>query len=223
MKPIAIFDIDNTLVNGFTEELFIRYVVRKGYLPKTIFFRLFLWFLAYKIGFNVNIVNIRNDCFLLFKGKAVSDLKPLFEDYFNSEIKPRIFCEAVAIINKHITDGREVIMVSASLEPIVAEISCFLGIKNFVATKLEVVDGVYTGKMFGNPIYGANKVDAVKMIVNNASDLTLRGSYAYSDHISDLLLLESVDNAVVVNPERKFSKVAVQNGWTVINFNKLKS
>jgi hypothetical protein len=52
-------------------------------------------------------------------------------------------------------------------------------------------------------------------------DIDMDASYAYSDSASDLPMLRSVGNAVVVNPDAELLEIARQEGWRVMRFEKL--
>jgi phosphoserine phosphatase len=49
----------------------------------------------------------------------------------------------------------------------------------------------------------------------------MEASYAYSDSVSDLPMLRSVGNAVVVNPDADLLEIARGEGWRVMRFEKL--
>ena len=49
----------------------------------------------------------------------------------------------------------------------------------------------------------------------------MEASYAYSDSVSDLPMLRSVGNAVVVNPDAELLEIARREGWQVMRFEKL--
>jgi hypothetical protein len=48
--------------------------------------------------------------------------------------------------------------------------------------------------------------------------IDLAGSYAYSDSVTDLPMLEAVGNPVAVNPDRELRRVAAAKGWEVRTF-----
>ena len=50
------------------------------------------------------------------------------------------------------------------------------------------------------------------------NDYDLAGSYAYTDSMTDLPMLEIVGHPVCVNPDAPLRKVAVERGWPVVDF-----
>jgi hypothetical protein len=51
--------------------------------------------------------------------------------------------------------------------------------------------------------------------------IDLEASYAYSDSESDLPMLSAVGHAVVVNPDPRLRRIAAEEGWEVINLDRL--
>ncbi|MFO1533560.1 MAG: HAD family hydrolase, partial [Thermoplasmatota archaeon] len=84
----------------------------------------------------------------------------------------------------------------------------------------EVRDGVYTGRPAGPLTYRDGKADAVRALAER-DGIDLHESYAYSDSESDLPLLRLVGHPVAVNPDRALERVAREEGWRVIRFDKL--
>jgi phosphoserine phosphatase len=86
-----------------------------------------------------------------------------------------------------------------------------------VATRGKVIDGHYTAELEGPFVYGPGKVEAInKLAVERGYDLA--ASYAYSDSISDLPMLELVGHPVAVNPDGLLEDVAHDRGWPVVIF-----
>jgi hypothetical protein len=51
-----------------------------------------------------------------------------------------------------------------------------------------------------------------------AEDIDLEVSYAYSDSITDLPMLEAVGHPVVVNPDSALRAIAEERGWEIRKF-----
>src|SRR5204863_3100373 len=89
-----------------------------------------------------------------------------------------------------------------------------LGVDDVIATRARIDEhGRYTGELEFYA-YGPHKADAIReMAVKEGLDLA--GSYAYSDSITDLPMLELVGNPVAVNPDRELARVARDREWEV--------
>jgi HAD superfamily hydrolase (TIGR01490 family) len=179
--------------------------------------KLCLWFLLYKFNLVKDTIKIRKKAFSLMAGWDETETKKLFREFFEQEIKRRIFHQSIKLVKKYISQGYEVILTSASLFEIVNELKAYIDVKFAIATTLEIVNGKYTGKILGRVPYGYDKVKEVKNLLDKTG-FSLEGSYAYADHRSDLPLLELVENPVVINPDRKLRKIAKERSWNVCDF-----
>ena len=117
----------------------------------------------------------------------------------------------------HHEAGRDTWIVSASPQEIVQPLADTLGMTGAIASRPRVVEGHYTDQLDGPFVYGAGKVEAIlKLSADRGYDLG--ASYAYSDSISDLPMLEAVGHPVAVNPDGELEDVAHDRGWPVVVF-----
>jgi phosphoserine phosphatase len=98
----------------------------------------------------------------------------------------------------------------------VAPIAAMLGADHMVATRMVVEDGHYTGEI-EYYVYGPAKADAIRELAA-VRGYELAESYAYSDSVTDLPMLEIVGHPNAVNPDRGLRKVAVDRGWPIVAF-----
>lgn len=216
-KIPVFFDVDNTLVKGQTQQILVHYLYKKGKVNSLFFLKIFLWFLLYKLHLVKNVFTIREITFESFAGWKVSEFDGLVKDCFEKEIKRRIFPQGLKLIQLHMKENYEIILTSASLSNIIEFLREYFGTRFTLSTKLAAQDDKFTGKVFGRVAYGENKANMAKELIQRY-DLSLKGSYAYADHISDLPLLQLVDNPIVVNPDRKLKKIAMKRNWQLYYF-----
>ncbi len=114
--------------------------------------------------------------------------------------------------------GRDVVVVSASGEEIVAPIARALGATHAMATRMVVEDGRYTGEI-AFYCYGDGKVEAIRQLAAREG-YALEHCYAYSDSITDVPMLDAVGHPTVVNPDRALRKEATARGWPVLPFSR---
>lgn len=150
-------------------------------------------------------------------GWSRDEVVALVEETVDEVVSPLVYAEALAIIDEHRRQGRKVVVVSASPEEIVRPLCRYLGIDDVIATTSEVdEEGRYTGKI-EHYAYGPGKADAMRSMAEDEG-LDLDASYAYSDSITDLPMLEVVGNPVVVNPDTALRAIAEERGWEVRTF-----
>src|SRR5204862_7105485 len=89
-----------------------------------------------------------------------------------------------------------------------------------IGTRSEIRDGVYTGEIDGPFVYGEGKAMALREFAA-AQSISLDASWAYSDSVSDLPMLEAVGHPVAVNPDAELLEIAHREGWEILRFEKL--
>ena len=138
-----------------------------------------------------------------------------------------VFGEALARVAWHARQGHAIVMVSGTLEPLASEAAwaiedelaaqgTFTGIRVF-ATRLEEIEGRWTGRILGEPMFGEAKARAAKRMAEETR-LDLSGCYAYGDSLNDRWLMETVGRPAAVNPSNELAAIARMQGWPVQNW-----
>jgi HAD superfamily hydrolase (TIGR01490 family) len=178
--------------------------------------------LLYKLGISKSskeVIHIMNYSFSFSKGEPEEKLENLINEFFDKDIKNNIFSEIINIIKKHKAEGRELLIISSAIDAIVGRVAKFLEINNYIGTKLETIDGKFTGKILGDIVYGKNKIDFAKDFISE-NNLDFKNSWVYTDHHSDLDLMALSSNPHAVNPEKTLKKEAEKRNWPVLMFSK---
>lgn len=144
-------------------------------------------------------------------------ISTLVDNALTEVLDPLVYDEAIELIDSHQQAGRRVYLVSASPEEIVLPLARHLGVDDAIATRARTdPTGRYTGEI---EFYsaGLHKVEAITEHAER-HDLDLEASFAYSDSITDLPMLESVGHPVAVNPDKALLKEATDRGWEIRTF-----
>jgi HAD superfamily hydrolase (TIGR01490 family) len=153
-------------------------------------------------------------------GTRVRDLERLGADVLGL-ILPRVYPRMLALAHGHQDDGRRAFIVTAASQELAEVLGRVLALDGGIGSQLgEVVDGVYTGRPAGLFVYGAEKARAIEELARREG-IDLGASYAYSDSASDLPMLRVVGHPVAVNPDRELARVAREQGWEVLRFDRL--
>lgn len=151
-------------------------------------------------------------------GWDVEQVKSIVGETLHDIVNPLVFAEAAELIADHKLCGRDVVVVSASGEEIVAPIARALGATHAMATRMVVEDGKYTGEI-AFYCFGEGKAEAIRELAAREG-YALEHCYAYSDSITDMPMLEVVGHPTVVNPDRALRKEASARGWPVLTFSR---
>jgi HAD superfamily hydrolase (TIGR01490 family) len=218
----AFFDVDNTLLRGSSSFLFGKAAFKKGFFKRRDFWRM-AWEQARFItrGEKLNSLDaIKDKALSLIQGHRAIDLTDLTDIVYNEYICPKLWPETVRLAKEHIAAGREVWLVTATPKEIADVIAHRLGLTGGLGTLVEVgPDGILTGKLVGKTLHGKAKRKAVRELAKTRN-ISLKRSYAYSDSVNDLPMLNVVGNPTVINPDVALRYYAKEAEWPILDFKK---
>jgi HAD superfamily hydrolase (TIGR01490 family) len=217
MTRLAIFDIDGTLIKGQTQQLLLKYLRKKKVVSFTVFIKINLWFVMYKVGLISSPKKIMEYAFSFLNDWPIGRMNELINDFFDNDLKPRIYKKGIDEIGEHQSHNRIILLVSNAIEPIVKKISEYLQVTNYICTKLEITNNKYTGKIEGDMVYGKNKVPLIQKFIST-NNIDINNTWGYGDHASDVFFLEMISHPTAVNPDKKLAKIAKLRNWPVIYF-----
>lgn len=217
-KSAAFFDLDKTIISRSSLLAFTKPFNQAGLISRKRMIKNFIdqYFFSNSGANHAQMEKMRQTLTSMVAGWDVEQTKSVIDESLHSAIDPMIYDEAAELIEKHIRDGRDVILVSTSGREIVEPIGKMLGATDVIATEMEVVDGKYTGKV-SYYAYAEKKAEAVRAIAEK-NGYDLQKSFAYSDSSTDIPLLSIVGFPCVVNPDRSLRAHAESNNWPVLHF-----
>ena len=220
VRTAAFFDLDKTVIAKSSTLAFSKPFFDQGLINRqTVLKSAYAQFLFLMSGADHEQMDrMRSYITNMCTGWNVEQVKSIVGETLHEIVDPLVFAEAANLIADHKLCGRDVVVVSASGEEIVAPIAKALGATHAMATRMVVEDGKYTGEV-AFYCYGEGKVDAIKELAAREG-YALEHCYAYSDSITDLPMLESVGHPTVVNPDRALRKESVARGWPVVTFSR---
>lgn len=214
----AFFDLDKTVIAKASMVAFSGPLHRAGLISRRMLLRA-AWAQLIYAQFGASprkLEKMRDLALRLTRGWEQVEINTIVRETLVDVIEPIVFDEALELIRSHQAEGRKVFIVSASPEEIVAPLAQYLGVDEALATRAELEEGRYTGRT-ETYCYGPGKVVLIERVAAR-DGIDLKRSYAYSDSISDLPMLEAVGHPVVVNPDRDLQRAARRNGWEVRRF-----
>lgn len=219
-RTAAFFDLDKTIIAksstlAFSKPFFAQGLLNRRAVLKSSYAQ-FIYLLSGADHDQMDRMraHMTNMC----TGWVVEQVKSIVNETLHDIVTPLVFAEAADLIAAHKLCGRDVVVVSASGEEIVAPIARALGATHAMATRMVVEDGRYTGEI-AFYCYGEGKVQAIRELAAREG-YPLEHCYAYSDSITDLPMLESVGHPSVVNPDRGLRREALERGWPVMSFSR---
>jgi HAD superfamily hydrolase (TIGR01490 family) len=219
-RTAAFFDLDKTIIAKSSALAFSKPFFNQGLLTRrAVLKNSYAQFLYLLSGADRDQMDrIRTHLTNMCAGWDVEQVKSIVNETLHDIVTPLVFAEAADLIAAHKLCGRDVVVVSASGEEIVAPIARALGATHAMATRMVVEGGKYTGDV-AFYCYGEGKVQAIRELAARER-YPLEHCYAYSDSMTDLPMLEAVGHPSVVNPDRGLRKEANERGWPVLAFSR---
>ena len=214
--PLAIFDLDETLISADSDHEWGQFLAQNRLVDPIEHQRLNDHFYQqYKLGKLQIDEYLAFACSVLTK-YSIEELEQYRQEFTRTVIAPLILPKARKLVADHKAAGDFVMVITSTIEFIATPIVAALGIETLIAPIPEIVDGSYTGKISGIPSFAAGKVTRLEQWLKT-SDMTLQGSYFYSDSHNDLPLLRLVDHPVAVDPDETLRNEAELRQWKIIS------
>ena len=216
-KNLAIFDLDNTILNGDSDYSWINFLIDIGYVNKDEYEKKNQYFYDKYYEGKLDYDEWAEFALSTIKGKRTEEIENLLDKFLSIIIEPMINIYALRLLHNHYHNNDVMLLASATNSVIVTPIAKRLGFKNIVATEVEIVNGVYSGKFQNTPALGEGKLQKVRewMRRNDFSDF--KNTIFYSDSINDFPLLLAVNNAVAVNPDNKLREECEKRSWEIVD------
>ncbi|KIE27356.1 hydrolase [Streptomyces sp. MUSC 125] len=220
VKAAAFFDLDNTVMQGaalfhFGRGLYKRKFFETRDLAKFAWQQ--AWFRLAGVEDPEHMQDARDSALSIVKGHRVAELKTIGEEIYDEYMAERIWPGTRALAQAHLDAGQKVWLVTAAPVEIAQVIARRLGLTGALGTVAESVDGVYTGKLVGEPLHGPAKAEALRALAA-AEGLDLSRCAAYSDSHNDIPMLSLVGHPYAINPDAKLRKHAREKDWRLRDY-----
>ena len=215
---LALFDLDNTLLDGDSDFEWAQFLIERGVLDRAAYEeRNHVFFRQYQDG----TLDIR--AFLEFQLRPLAlhsraELDAWHERYMQEKIRPMIRAAARELVGQHSADLS--VLITATNSFITRPIAREFGIEHLIATEpARGAEGEYTGGVEGTPCFREGKLERLEhWLAGRALDLdAFEASFFYSDSHNDLPLLGRVTHPVAVDPDDSLRAHAQRSGWPVIS------
>jgi HAD superfamily hydrolase (TIGR01490 family) len=221
LRAAAFFDLDRTLMSGSSGFHWARAAAAAGLMSRrdlagdawrNLVFRL-------RGSTDAGTEKVKARVGQMLAGRSRREFQRLGPQVL-AGVLPRLYPEVLQLAWDHQDAGRPVYIATAATQDTAEMIAHVLGFDGAAGTRLEVVDGTYTGRLLGAMAYREGKAARLREIAE-ADGLDLARSYAYSDSESDLPMLRAVGHPVAVNPDAELLRVAREEGWDVLRLDRL--
>jgi len=211
----AFFDMDRTILSENSGKSWLRFQYKRGEIGAGYMARAVYWQMLYRMAV-LDMATLAEKLVADAKGDLESDMLAKCEVWLDEDLASTISPPAVEQIKEHKEAGDVVVMITGSSQFAAYPIAKLVGIDHVLCTRLEVVDGVFTGKL-SNMCFGEHKVGLAEGFAAEHG-LDLSSSIFYTDSYNDLPLLNRVGEGVAVNADARLLRQARRRGWRVENW-----
>lgn len=217
-QPAAFYDLEGTLVSTNLVHTLAFYAKRQQGLWQTA--KKSIGTLAKLPFFGITDLysrNVFNEVFFRsYEGLSHDRLRYFSDELFEEVLKPAIFPGTFDLIKSGRKIGQRQVVLTGALDFTIARLMDHLGIDDYVANRLEFVNGYATGRVLPPVMASATKAQWIREYAER-EEINLSDSYAYSDSISDLPMLSIVGHPVAVCPDFRLKQTALQHDWAVLD------
>ena len=211
----AFFDLDGTLVAGFTAAAHTMDRLLRRQVSAGDFLRLTQLAVEYKLGQREIEALIEGGAGTA-RGRLAEDVEEMGERIFQHSVADRIYPEMRDLVRAHQRRGHTVVLSSSALSMQAEPVARYLGIDHVVCNRFVLDEhGVVTGAIEQPVIWGNTKATSVQKFAAE-HDIDLGSSYFYADGDEDLALMYLVGNPRPVNPGPRLTRVAERRGWPIL-------
>jgi len=212
MPAAALFDLDHTVLTSDTGMSWMRFQRRRGELSAAGLARAVWWSLLYKAAV-LDLETLARRLCAELTGQPEATVREQAAIWYAADVVPMIAPSARHAIARHREAGDVIALATGATQYAAESVAAGLGIEHTLCSRLEVVDGAFTGKLAAM-CFGRHKVPLAETFAR-VHDLDLAASTFYSDSYNDLPLLERVGTPVAVNPDLRLWRHARRQGWRI--------
>lgn len=211
---IAAYDLDKTLLSVNSSRLIVQKSRQMGIMTTREYLKAIYYSIVYKFDLQ-NASEIVASMIKWLKGRSEEEVQSLIEDQGIPYLIQRIRPEIVSSIEKHRKNNARVVLLSSAMQYLCDPIAEHLGMDDVVCSRLEVIDGVFTGSPVGKLVFEKEKEVRMRAYCQKHG-FDLSTAWYYGDAFTDRFVLQAVGNPVAVQPEIKLGWMARRNGWRIM-------
>lgn len=215
-RTAAFFDLDGTLLSANSGALWMKHERRIGRLDLWQVVQGTFYLFAYRFH-ALDMEHVMVKALETVKGEREQVVRRRTHDWFFEEVVQVVAPGARQVLQQHRSRGDLLVLLTSS-SPYESEVAArHFALDDFLSTRYEVKDDVFTGDIVRPLCYGQGKVTLAERYAAE-HDVDLDRSYFYTDSFSDLPMLQRVGHPQVVKPDLRLRLIAWRKGWPVLQW-----
>lgn len=214
---LAIFDLDDTLIDGNSPSLWSEHLAQLGWVDRDSFLPREQELVALYAERRATLEEYLAHTLQPLVGRTPEEVAYIAAPFVEEVIEPLIHSDAMRCVSAHRSRGERILIISATPTFLVEAIAERLGIADVLGTDLALAHGHYSGAIDGLPCARDGKLHKLEQWLQENGE-SRASAHFYSDSINDLPLLQAVDHAHAVNPDVRLRTEATERGWEILDW-----
>lgn len=211
--PLALFDLDRTLLAVNAGQLWVKREMRLGHVSRWQATKVAAWIFGYHLGFS-RVERVLEDAIRTLEGVSEDEIRRRTDAFYAEEVAQTYRKRAREVVREHHEAGDVLALLTSSSNYLSAPVQTELGIPHALCNRFEVIEGRFTGKPLGPLCFGTGKLVHARVLAEQLGE-KLEDAAFYTDSVADLSVMEVVATPVAVNPDPKLARIAKKRGWRI--------
>lgn len=219
-KAVVLFDVDSTLVRGFSILPFAEFLVTKDLFDPKLLEKMqvdYRDFQEKRLDYREFAVTIVDHYSEGLKDFSVLGVESAAEEYLNT-YQAQLLPYAVELIDLMRSQGKT-IAISGAPKEVFMPLKRILKLDDAFLLEAELQNGIYTGRTKTNMAIDTEKTQVIRQLKQIGFDISQ--SFAFGDSEHDLPILEAVSNPFAVSPNEELSRIAIQKGYPIVTIDNI--
>ncbi len=215
MTRVAFFDLDRTLIDVNSGQLWLREEWRTGVLTVPVALKASYWFTRYALG-DDTLRGALEEAASIYTGANEAEMAERVRVWFAREVAHRVRPGAREVVERHREAGDQLVLATSSSQFAAACAAELFSLDHALSTVVGSREGVLTGQV-AELGFGRSKLALAQTWARGAG-VDLADCAFYTDSFSDLSMLEAVGEPVVVHPDHRLRRAARKRGWPIVDW-----
>ncbi|WP_162064433.1 HAD family hydrolase [Vibrio taketomensis] len=216
-RPLYVFDMDDTLINGDCSSIWNQFLVEKGIATQANFLEQDQHLMASYAEGKMNMEDYLKFSMVPLASLPTSTVDALVEECISQYILPKVFPQASSLIAELKREHIDMLIISATVSFVVEAVGSRIGIPHALGIDMKIKNGCYSSEIEGIPSYREGKVARLNDWLA-AQKHHYTSVHFYTDSINDLPLCEYADFAYLVNPCPRLRAIANRPNWQILTW-----
>ncbi len=211
-NKLAIFDLDDTLIQGDSSVLWTQYLWDKKIITDPRFIEADKEMMAQYNAGSLDMATYLKFSLQTIANVNIQQIDQWLDDFVDTRILPRIYPEGLNKIAAYREQKTPIIVISATVTFIVKKIAERLNADMVMGIDIKLQNGCYTTEIEGIPTFKEGKVKRLMQWISH-QPITDAYIYFYTDSANDLPMCHFADETFIVNGDERLTQAAKENNW----------